>query len=107
AVDAVNVTASETTAKPVVLAPEVARPRWRSRVSPLRWVRRGGPTTLLFALPMLLVFTAFSWYPMVRLVIMSLQQTNLTTPAVWVGLHNFKDVWNDPLFPVAVKNTAY
>jgi len=106
-VDAVNVTASETTAKPVALAPEVARPRWRSRVSPLRWVRRGGPTTLLFALPMLLVFTAFSWYPMVRLVIMSLQQTNLTTPAVWVGLDNFKDVWNDPLFPVAVKNTAY
>ena len=28
-------------------------------------------------------------------------------PATWVGFRNFEQVWHDPLFPVAVKNTAY
>jgi multiple sugar transport system permease protein len=56
---------------------------------------------------MLLIFTAFSWYPIVRTVIMSVQHTNLVQPAKWVGLDNFRTVLNDPLFPIAVKNTAY
>ena len=37
----------------------------RPRRTPLTWVRGGGLTTLLFLLPMLLVFGAFSWYPIV------------------------------------------
>jgi multiple sugar transport system permease protein len=81
--------------------------RYRVRRTPLTWVRGGGLSTLLFLLPMLLVFGAFSWYPIVRTVIMSLQHTNLVQPATWVGLHNFGTVIHDPLFPVAVKNTAY
>jgi multiple sugar transport system permease protein len=56
---------------------------------------------------MLLIFAAFSWYPIVRTVIMSVQHTNLVQPAKWVGLDNFRTVLNDPLFPIAVKNTAY
>ena len=56
---------------------------------------------------MLVIFTAFSWYPIIRLVVLSLQSTNLVDPPSWVGLQNFRDVWNDPLFMTAVKNTAY
>jgi multiple sugar transport system permease protein len=85
----------------------VSRAEWkRPRRSPVTWVRGGGLGTLLFLLPMLLVFGAFSWYPIVRTVIMSLQHTNLVSPATWVGLDNFRAVLNDPLLPKAVENTA-
>jgi multiple sugar transport system permease protein len=72
----------------------------------LTWVRRGGISRLLFLLPMLIVFGAFSWYPIVRLVLMSFQHTNLVQPPTWVGLQNFSEVIHDPLFPIAVRNTA-
>src|SRR3982075_371596 len=78
----------------------------RARCTPMTWVRGGGLTTLLFLLPMLFVFGAFSWYPIVRTAIMSVQHTNLVQPATWVGLDNFRAVLNDPLLPIAVKNTA-
>ncbi len=69
--------------------------------------RFGGLSTLLFALPTLLLFGVFSWYPIVRAVIMSVQQTNLVTAAHWVGLQNFRTVLTDPLLATAVKNTLY
>jgi len=75
--------------------------------SPVRWVRRGGPGTLLFLLPLLLSFGLFSWYPIVRSVVMSLQTTNLVTPPVFVGLDNFSRVLSDPLLLTAVRNTAW
>jgi len=78
----------------------------RARRTPVTWVRGGGLATLLFLLPMLFVFGAFSWYPIVRTVIMSLEHTNLVQPT-FVGLDNFRAVLNDPLLPTAVKNTAY
>ncbi len=84
-----------------------ARAPYRARRTPATWVRGGGLTTLLFLLPMLLVFGAFSWYPIVRTVVMSLQHTNLVQPATWVGLANFREVLHDPLLPTAVRNTAY
>jgi multiple sugar transport system permease protein len=86
--------------------PEPSRARRRARRTPITWVRGGGLQTLLFLLPMLLVFGAFSWYPIVRTAIMSLQHTNLVQPATWVGLDNFRTVLHDPLLPTAVKNTA-
>jgi multiple sugar transport system permease protein len=84
-----------------------AKARRRERLSPVIWVRNGGLAAVLFALPMLVVFTAFSWYPIVRLVILSFQHTNLIDPPTWAGLQNFRDVLNDPLFATAVRNTAY
>jgi multiple sugar transport system permease protein len=80
--------------------------RRRVRRTPLTWVRRGGLTTLLFLAPMLFVFGAFSWYPIVRTVIMSVQHTNLVESPTWVGLDNFRSVLHDPLLPKAVENTA-
>jgi len=77
------------------------------RRTPVSWVRSGGLTTVVFLLPLLFVFGAFSWYPIVRTVVMSVQHTNLVQAPTWVGFRNFENVWHDPLFPVAVKNTAY
>ncbi len=74
------------------------------RLRPVSWVRHGGPSRLLFLLPLILIFGAFSWYPIVKLVLMSFQQTNEVT-TTWVGLQNFKEVLSDPLFPIAVRNT--
>src|SRR6201995_6071840 len=81
--------------------------RLRVRRTPVTWVRGGGLSTLLFMLPMLVVFGLFSWYPIVRTVVMSLQHTNLVEAPTWVGLENFQSVLHDPLFPIAVKNTLY
>ena len=79
----------------------------RRRRSPQSWVRGGGLSTLVFLLPMLLIFGVFSWFPIVRAVVMSLQQTNLVTTPNWVGLDNFRTVLADPLLWTAVRNTAY
>ncbi|SKC50611.1 carbohydrate ABC transporter permease [Krasilnikoviella flava] len=77
------------------------------RRTPLTWVRGGGLSTLVLALPLLVVFGLFSWFPIVRAVVMSFQSTNLVTPAEWVGLENFQYVLADPLLPQAATNTLY
>jgi multiple sugar transport system permease protein len=87
--------------------PVAATPRARRRRTPLTWFRGGGLANLLFLLPMLIVFGLFSWYPIVRAVIMSFQKTNMVQAATWVGLDNFVKVLHDPLFYTAVHNTAW
>ena len=85
----------------------LAAQRRHVRRTPGSWVRGGGFSTFVFMLPLLLVFGAFSWYPIVRTVVMSLQHTNLVQAPTWVGLDNFSRVIHDPQTPIAVKNTAY
>src|ERR1700744_2547252 len=93
--------------EPVIAAPVRVRPgRARPRLNPLAWWQAGGLSRLLFLVPLILIFGAFSWYPIVKLAIMSFQHTNLVQPATWVGFANFSEVIHDPLFPIAVKNTA-
>ncbi|WP_238173957.1 carbohydrate ABC transporter permease [Kribbella kalugense] len=70
-------------------------------------IRGGGLSTLVFLIPLLLVFGVFSWIPIGRAVVMSFQETNLVTPSTFVGLQNFRDVLADPLLWTAVKNTLY
>jgi multiple sugar transport system permease protein len=75
-------------------------------ISLLARARRSvGP--VVFLLPMLLVFGLFSWWPIVRSFIMSVQQTNMVTPAEFVGLDNFRAVLADPLLGTAVQNTLW
>jgi multiple sugar transport system permease protein len=80
--------------------------RRATRRTPLSWVRGGGLSTLVFALPVLVVFGVFSWAPIVKAVVMSFQKTNLVVTQ-WVGLENFQRVFADPVLPMAVRNTAY
>jgi multiple sugar transport system permease protein len=79
----------------------------RRRRNPVTWVQRGGLTTLLFLVPLLIIFGVFSWTPIVEAVIMSFQQTNLVTAPVFVGWDNFVAVFRDPTFYIALRNTAY
>ncbi|BDZ46291.1 carbohydrate ABC transporter permease [Naasia aerilata] len=83
----------------------------RSRPSaprtPLTWARGGGLSTLVFLLPLLFVFGIFSWKPIVEALVMSLQKTNLVTPATFVGLDNFAKVLSDPQLGTAVLNTGW
>jgi multiple sugar transport system permease protein len=51
-------------------------------------------------------FALFSWYPLVRGVLLSFQQVNFVTDPYWVGLDNFEAILADPLFWTAWRNTA-
>lgn len=81
--------------------------RPKGRHNPVTWVQRGGLTTLLFLLPLLIIFGVFSWTPIVEAIVMSFQKTNLVTAPVFVGWDNFEAVFRDPLFYIAVRNTGY
>ncbi|MGI5236631.1 carbohydrate ABC transporter permease [Dactylosporangium sp. CA-139066] len=77
------------------------------RRNPVTWVQRGGLSSVLFALPLLIIFGVFSWWPIVRSVVMSFQKTNLVGDPKWVGWHNFQFVLTDPDLPTAIRNTLY
>ncbi|MFH8519167.1 carbohydrate ABC transporter permease [Streptomyces gelaticus] len=64
-------------------------------------------TAWLFLVPALLVFGLFAWWPIVRSLLISFQKTNLVEPAVWVGLDNFRTLFDDPLLGTAVQNTLF
>jgi multiple sugar transport system permease protein len=53
----------------------------------------------------ILCFALFSWYPLVRGVILSFQQINFVTDPYWVGTENYRVLFDDPLFWTAWKNT--
>ncbi|MGA5304778.1 carbohydrate ABC transporter permease [Nucisporomicrobium flavum] len=52
-------------------------------------------------------FAFFSWYPLVKGVILSFQQDNFVVPPYWVGLDNYRALFDDPLFWTAWKNTLF
>lgn len=75
-------------------------------MSKLRSTRRSSSlTAFLVAFPALAIFTVFSWWPILRGLVMSVQKTNFIGPAQWVGWSNFSYVLSDPLLGTAVLNT--
>jgi len=90
----------------VVIVADDAHER-RERRTRRRWVTRDGLSTLVFLLPFLFVFGLFSWFPILRAFVMSVQDTNLVSDPVFVGLENFRRVLADPLLGIAVRNTAW
>jgi multiple sugar transport system permease protein len=54
----------------------------------------------------LICFAMFSWYPMVREVLLSFQKNNFVTDPVWVGFDNFRTVISDSAFVTAWVNTG-
>ena len=83
---------------------KAASRRW-PRVRAL--VSRDGLGSIAFLVPLLVIFGVFSWFPIVRALVMSLQETNLVSEPTFVGVENFARVLADPLFATAVRNTAY
>jgi multiple sugar transport system permease protein len=59
-----------------------------------------------FLLGAVLCFALFSWYPMVRGVVMSFQRTRRGETS-WVGWANYTRIIDDPSFWTAWKNTFY
>ncbi|WP_237106877.1 carbohydrate ABC transporter permease [Nonomuraea sp. MG754425] len=88
---------------------EAAAPVAASPAPPVRPKRprlgRNALTATLFLLPALLVFGVFSWWPILRGLLIGFQETNLVDPATWVGLANFQTLFADPLLGKAVVNT--
>jgi len=91
--------------QPADLSVTAERSRKRRSVGAL--VTRDGLSTLVFVLPALLIFGLFSWFPILRSIVMSVQETNLVSTPTFVGADNFVRVVADPLFAKAVANTAY
>ncbi len=87
--------------------PVLAASGERKRRGLLTWVSRDGLSTFAFLLPLLFIFGLFSWFPIVRSIVMSFQSTNLVSAPTFVGLDNFARVLGDPLFGTAVSNTIY
>jgi multiple sugar transport system permease protein len=50
-------------------------------------------------------FALFSWYPLVRGIVLSFQQVNFVTDPIWVGWDNYRALFADPLFWTAWRNT--
>ncbi|MCG5218530.1 carbohydrate ABC transporter permease [Streptosporangium sp. KLBMP 9127] len=82
--------------------------RSRRRDSPGA-VRRGlrrNLTAYGFLCGALICFAFFSWYPMVREVLLSFQKTNFVDEPTWVGWDNFLTVIEDSAFAGAWLNTV-
>ena len=67
---------------------------------------RRNSTAYLFLAGAVLCFATFSWYPMIREVIMSFQYTNFAGDTKWVGLHNYQHIMADPDFWSAWRTTG-
>ena len=83
----------------------VAAARPRRRMSFGRQLRRN-TTAYLFLAGACLCFAVFSWYPMIREVIMSFQYTNFAGDTKWVGLRNYQHIVADPDFWSAWRTTG-
>ncbi|MBF9069975.1 carbohydrate ABC transporter permease [Streptacidiphilus fuscans] len=79
--------------------------RTAGRAGALRRSVRRNLTAHGFLIGAVLCFACFTWYPMVREVIMSFQKAR-AGQTTWVGLHNLQQISNDPSFWIAWRNTA-
>jgi multiple sugar transport system permease protein len=79
-----------------------------SRAAPRRTLLPAGARSALwgyfFIAPSLLMFLAFSIYPMFDSVVLSFQHFTLQSRN-WVGLENYRELFADPTFYLVLKNT--
>lgn len=60
----------------------------------------------LFLTPFLGLFALFTVWPLLHSLVLAMQQTYGPGHTTWVGLHNFKFLFSDPLFWKATANTV-
>ncbi len=82
-------------------------------------LRRGvarNTTAYLFLLPAIVIYAVFAWYPIIKGFFLSVESVKVLAPGAptpFVGLDNFRKLFNDPLFPMGtvwwntVKYTVY
>jgi multiple sugar transport system permease protein len=76
-------------------APQRARRRYRNALS-----------AYLFILPGMLLFLVWTLYPLAYSLVMSFAEWNLIKPSRFVGLENYARALRDPIFWLALRNTA-
>jgi multiple sugar transport system permease protein len=81
---------------------KMARRSLRSRRGP-RSERLWGP---LYVLPALGIVLIFIGYPFAELVYHAFTNWNGFVPANWIGVHNFINLFHDPLFRLALRNNV-
>ena len=59
-----------------------------------------------FVGPAFLLFFAFALFPIAYNVWMSLFRTDLMSPSQWVGLENYKNLFEDRIFLTSLKNNG-
>ncbi|MFF1378896.1 carbohydrate ABC transporter permease [Streptomyces sp. NPDC058308] len=87
-------------------AAPVPPPAPRRRLAARRRALREDLTAYGFLCAAVVIFALFSWWPIVRNVILGFQHVNFVTGNTWAGLANFEKLFNDPLFLTAWKNTG-
>lgn len=70
-----------------------------------RWRRSEAPSAWGFVLPAVVVILGLSILPVGWSLLLSLQSSDLVTPATWVGLDNYRTLADDPKFRSAVVHT--
>jgi multiple sugar transport system permease protein len=84
--------------------PQTSVPRVRQSNSLRRRFRKALPA-YLFVLPGMLLFVAWTLYPLLYSFVMSFAQWNLIKPSRFVGLENYVRALRDPIFWLALRNT--
>ena len=70
-----------------------------------RLVMRENVAAHLFMLPFLLFFVAFVLYPMFMCIFTSFFDATMKREDIFIGVQNYKELFNDPIFWKALKNT--
>lgn len=68
-------------------------------------IRKSTLTPYIFLAPALLVILVFILYPMVAVVYYSFTDYNIVTPPQWAGIQNYRQLVQDPIFWLALKNS--
>jgi multiple sugar transport system permease protein len=88
--------------------PEAIRPPARPAAAGPRFGRQVGRhlRAHAFLFGALVCFALFTWFPMIREIVMSFQHVHRGQTS-WVGFRNYSQIWHDPFFWQAWRNTVY
>ena len=70
-----------------------------------RLCRRHDVSGFLFVLPAIILLGIFMIYPLIASFWLSLTKYNIVKPPVFIGLANFYELFSDPVFIIALRNT--
>lgn len=74
-------------------------------MSPPKSVARHSVQAWLFLLPALLLLAAFTFWPVLWGSYLAFTEYKVITPPQWVGLRNFENLFDDPVFITSLKNS--